>query len=221
MSMPKLILNPGTPQAREFELKAGANYLGRGFANDLKIEDPSVSTSHAQILVNGAAITIKDLGSTNGTFINRSQIREAVLQAGQLLHLGGVEMVIAGAAPVSAPAAPAPAPPAGGLRFAPRAATAAIAGPAAEPEEEPAPVASPAAGREFASGMVDAPAGKSACKYHHKTAGQWLCQKCNELFCSLCVSNKRTAKEPSVFAVNAEPPACRSGPNWSRPRKSS
>src|SRR5258708_21890661 len=91
--MPKLVVNPGTPQAREFELKPGTNYLGRGFANDFKIEDPSVSGSHAEIVLNGAAVLVKDLGSTNGTFINRSQVTEATLQPGHLLRLGGVEML--------------------------------------------------------------------------------------------------------------------------------
>src|SRR5260221_864999 len=91
--MPKLVVNAGTPQAREFELKPGTNYLGRGFANDFKIEDPSVSGSHAQIVLNGGAVMGKDLGSTNGTFINRSPVTEAALQPGQLLRLGGVELL--------------------------------------------------------------------------------------------------------------------------------
>lgn len=91
--MARLVINPGTPQAREFELKPGDNYLGRGFANDFKIEDPSVSTSHAQIIVNGDYVLVKDLGSTNGTFVNRTPVTDTALQPGQWLRLGGVEML--------------------------------------------------------------------------------------------------------------------------------
>src|SRR5579872_2842442 len=91
--MPKLVINPGTPQARELELKPGTNLVGRGFANDFKIEDPSVSSSHAEIVVNGNTVLVKDLGSTNGTFVNRAPVTNVPLQPGQWLRLGGVEML--------------------------------------------------------------------------------------------------------------------------------
>ncbi len=108
--MAKLVINSGTPQAREFELKPGTNFVGRGFANDLTIEDPSVSTSHAQIILDGDLVSVKDLGSTNGTFINGQPVKEAVLQPGQLLRLGGVEMIFqADAASAVAAVAAAPA----------------------------------------------------------------------------------------------------------------
>jgi len=91
--MPRLIVNAGTPQAREYVLKPGTNYVGRGFANDIQLEDASVSGSHAQFILSGNAVAVKDLGSTNGTFINRAPITEAVLQPGQYLRLGGVELL--------------------------------------------------------------------------------------------------------------------------------
>ena len=69
--MARLVVNPGSPTAWEIELKAGANTIGRGFANDFKISDPSVSGSHCRIIIDSGNVIIKDLGSTNGTFINR------------------------------------------------------------------------------------------------------------------------------------------------------
>src|SRR5579863_9988310 len=104
--MAKLVINPGTEQSREFELKPGSNYVGRGFANDLSIEDSSVSTSHCQISVNGESVIIKDLGSTNGTFINDDRVTEAALRPGQSLRLGTLEMIFENAAPKTAPATP-------------------------------------------------------------------------------------------------------------------
>jgi hypothetical protein len=91
--MARLIVNPRTPQAYEIQLKPGENYVGRGFANDFKLEDPSVSGSHCQLVVNGGAVLIRDLGSTNGTYVNRSQIKEASLLPGQVIRMGAVEMV--------------------------------------------------------------------------------------------------------------------------------
>src|SRR5579872_7020549 len=99
--MPKLVINPRTPQAREIELKPGANFLGRGFANDFTIEDASVSSSHAQIVVEGDSVMVKDLGSTNGTCIDREPVTESALQPGQILRLGGVEMLLQGDPPPS------------------------------------------------------------------------------------------------------------------------
>src|SRR5258707_5340589 len=90
--MPRLVVNQGSPGAWEIELKAGANSLGRGFANDFKINDPSVSGSHCQITVASEGATIKDLGSTNGTYVNRARVEQAPLHPGQTVHLGGVEM---------------------------------------------------------------------------------------------------------------------------------
>ena len=89
--MARLVVNPGSPVAWEIQLKPGTNLIGRGFANDFKIADPSVSSSHCQIVVTDQGATIKDLGSTNGTFINRAPVIEAALKSGQTLHLGGVE----------------------------------------------------------------------------------------------------------------------------------
>jgi hypothetical protein len=91
--MPKLVVNSGTGRGREFELKPGINSLGRAFNCDFRLDDPSVSGAHAQIVVDSFSVTVKDLHSTNGTFINRSQIREGFLQPGQVISLGGVEMI--------------------------------------------------------------------------------------------------------------------------------
>src|SRR2546426_258307 len=99
--MARLLINPGSPAAWEIQLRPGVNLLGRGFANDFKIEDPSVSGSHCQIIVDQATVLIRDLGSTNGTFVNRAPIKEAVLQPGQSIHLGAVEMIFQAGPPAN------------------------------------------------------------------------------------------------------------------------
>src|SRR6185295_18038334 len=105
--MARLVVNPGSPSAWEIQLKSGTNTIGRGFANDFKVADPSVSGSHCQITVDNGSVILKDLGSTNGTYVNRAPVTETTLQAGQTVHLGGVEMVFQSDAP-SAPALPLP-----------------------------------------------------------------------------------------------------------------
>jgi hypothetical protein len=107
--MARLVVNPGSPVAWEIQLKPGENSIGRGSANDYTIADPSVSGCHCQIVVENGGTVIKDLGSTNGTYINRTPVQEAALQHGQTIHLGGVELLFYTDAPASA------ASPAGGL----------------------------------------------------------------------------------------------------------
>src|SRR5262245_13485694 len=100
--MPRLVINPGTNSAWEVQLKQAINRLGRGFDNDFKLEHSSVSGTHCEIVVENGSALIKDLGSTNGTFVNRAPVREAQLQAGQTIHLGGVELLYTGDSPATA-----------------------------------------------------------------------------------------------------------------------
>ena len=221
--MAKLVVHSGTLQAREFELKAGTNSLGRADENDFAIDDPSVSSFHAQVIVDGGSILIKDLGSTNGTFILHSQVNEGMIQPGQFIRLGNVYLVLQADSPASravhggaaaviptpvAPnpgqgrsASPTPAPSAGGLRVtglgrAPAPATQAISAP--PPPLVPA-TASPAGAMRTGTEFAEPPAGKTMCKHHHKTAGEWLCRKCNELFCTACVTTKKTSEGTDFF----------------------
>ncbi len=135
--MPRLILHAGTEQARGFELKPGSNYVGRGFSNDLQIEDPSISGSHVRIQVEGEVITVKDLGSTNGTFIDRSQVREGFLQPGQLLQLGSVELLFESDATNPTAAAPSAPAAANGSRYSVAGINRAAAAPVASPPRPP------------------------------------------------------------------------------------
>src|SRR6478735_6107274 len=107
--MPRLLVNPGLPSAWEIPLRPGTNRIGRGNANDFTIADPSVSTSHCTIEIFDHTVVLRDLGSTNGTFVDRAPIQEATLQLGQTIQLGGVQMVFCEdqavqAAPPSRPA---------------------------------------------------------------------------------------------------------------------
>jgi pSer/pThr/pTyr-binding forkhead associated (FHA) protein len=88
-----MVVNPDTPHAWEIQLKPGQNLLGRSDDTDFKIDDASVSSSHCHIIVTNGQATIKDLGSTNGTFVNRARISELSLCNGNRVRLGSVEML--------------------------------------------------------------------------------------------------------------------------------
>src|SRR5450432_2542046 len=100
-----VILNQGMT-GRVHELNVERTTVGRVEDNTLQIADSSVSSHHAEILLRGSDVVIKDIGSTNGTFINNEKISESVLKPGQTLRFGQVELKIDDGNAVSAPPAP-------------------------------------------------------------------------------------------------------------------
>src|SRR5690242_5579375 len=104
--MPRLVINPGTAQATEIQLHPGSNIFGRAPGTEFRLDDPSVSGTHCHIMVTDGDTTIADLGSTNGTFVDQSPVREAVLRPGQTIRLGGFEMLFDSDAPARPPSVP-------------------------------------------------------------------------------------------------------------------
>jgi len=107
-----VILNQGMT-GRSHELTVDRTTIGRVDDNTFHIQDASVSSHHCEVHLRGAEILIRDLNSTNGTFINNDKISEAILKPGQTLRLGQVELKLdTGEAGTSAPATASPASPA-------------------------------------------------------------------------------------------------------------
>lgn len=86
----RLLINPGTEQAWEISLKPGVNRVGRSEDNDFTINHTSISTHHCELTVSDAGVMLKDLGSTNGTFVNGAPVREVWLQNGQHVQIGAI-----------------------------------------------------------------------------------------------------------------------------------
>ncbi|MFA6108078.1 MAG: FHA domain-containing protein [Candidatus Latescibacterota bacterium] len=66
----------GETERREYLLAEGERYIGRDPANDIVVDDEEVSAQHAQISCAGEGFWVKDLGTTNGTFVNGQRIQE-------------------------------------------------------------------------------------------------------------------------------------------------
>jgi V8-like Glu-specific endopeptidase len=63
-------------------------FVGRNPMNDLCLGDNSVSQRHAEISQEGESIVVRDLGSTNGTFVNGEKISSTVLKTGDTVSFG-------------------------------------------------------------------------------------------------------------------------------------
>jgi len=70
--------------------------VGRVADNDVQINDASVSSNHAEILLEDGALHLHDHGSTNGTFVNGEQVTDAILRHGDEVRFGTVETVFHG-----------------------------------------------------------------------------------------------------------------------------
>lgn len=89
-----LIIKSSSPSGSEFTLKPGLNRVGRHPSNDIQLDDPSISSFHCELQVAEIGVGVKDLGSTNGTFVNQKQVAKGFVAGGDLLTLGGVDCVI-------------------------------------------------------------------------------------------------------------------------------
>jgi predicted component of type VI protein secretion system len=106
--MAKLVVLSEGMTGQSYELKVDRTTVGRVEDNAFPIPQPSVSSHHCEIFLRGNDVVVKDLNSTNGTFINNQQITtEAVLKPGQILRLGQVEIRLDAAGASAAPSAPA------------------------------------------------------------------------------------------------------------------
>jgi len=73
-----------------YDLPEEKTSVGRISENQLHVPDDSVSSRHAEIIFENANFYVRDLASTNGTFVNGSKIESAVLNHGDEVRFGSV-----------------------------------------------------------------------------------------------------------------------------------
>lgn len=90
--MAKLVVLSEGYAGLTYELKAERTTVGRVEDNAFQIPDASVSSHHCEIIQQGEGWLVRDLGSTNGSFIEGEQITEATLKKGQILRVGHIDV---------------------------------------------------------------------------------------------------------------------------------
>ena len=76
---------------QRLELSSGTTSFGRDASADVAIDDRGLSRIHFEIAFNGDVAAIRDLQSTNGTFVDGSRINEVVLRSGSKITAGRTE----------------------------------------------------------------------------------------------------------------------------------
>ena len=83
-----LVVIYGDDMGKRYPLTKPSIVLGRSSECDILLEDDSVSRNHAMVMNTGDSHLLKDLASTNGTYVNDQKTGELVLRDGDLLKIG-------------------------------------------------------------------------------------------------------------------------------------
>lgn len=89
-----LVVATGAARGRDYRLPGGMLRMGHGPNCEIRIAgDTYISTQHAEITFRQGAFWIKDLNSTNGTFVNEVPVSEIALGDGDRVKVGMTELV--------------------------------------------------------------------------------------------------------------------------------
>lgn len=89
---PRLIVVEGTRLGAMFELRDSAVTLGREPGNTIVLDEAGVSRRHAVVERAGEGVVLRDLGSKNGTYVNKEPVAEKSLQDGDIIFLGATTL---------------------------------------------------------------------------------------------------------------------------------
>jgi hypothetical protein len=88
-----LLVMRGPNAGSRFRLDGDLTTAGRHPDSDIFLDDVTVSRRHAEFYRHGARFTVRDVGSLNGTYVNRERIEEAELTGGDEVQIGKFRML--------------------------------------------------------------------------------------------------------------------------------
>ncbi len=88
-----LVVKRGPNAGSRFALGSGKTTIGRHPDSDIFLDDVTVSRRHAEVRNHDGNFTVSDVGSLNGTYLNRERIEEADLHSGDELQIGKFRLV--------------------------------------------------------------------------------------------------------------------------------
>ncbi len=92
MAVLQLVVVDGPNQGQEFDI-TGSYVIGRDPSSGIVLDDPEASRRHAALRPGGDGVVVEDLGSTNGTYLNRRRVTSPVeLQRGDQVKIGKTVM---------------------------------------------------------------------------------------------------------------------------------
>ena len=87
------IVNQGAKAGARYALDSDVVSLGRDPSSDIFLDDITVSRRHAEVERDGARYSIRDVGSLNGTYVNRERIERGELSEGDEVQVGKFKLI--------------------------------------------------------------------------------------------------------------------------------
>ena len=88
-----LVVKRGPNVGAKFELNQPVMNAGRHPASDIFLDDITVSRRHAEFHAENGGFRVVDMGSLNGTYLNRAAVDSAVLTNGDVLQVGNFRLI--------------------------------------------------------------------------------------------------------------------------------
>ena len=88
----KLVVIKGAQRGTEFVVSGDVFRVGKAPENDLVLADETVSRVHFEIARDAKGYLVRDMKSTNGTFLDGAEVKEAYLRAGSVIRAGATEL---------------------------------------------------------------------------------------------------------------------------------
>jgi pSer/pThr/pTyr-binding forkhead associated (FHA) protein len=92
-----LLVKRGPNAGSRFLLDSDLTTVGRHPGSDIFLDDVTVSRRHAEFYRHAAGFTVRDVGSLNGTYVNRERIEETDLSDGDEVQVGKFRLTFLGA----------------------------------------------------------------------------------------------------------------------------
>jgi len=83
-----LVVIYGPDLGKKYNLEQPTIIIGRSSKCDIQVDQESISRSHAKLINDGQSVKVRDLGSTNGTYVNDTLVEELALRDGDLIKIG-------------------------------------------------------------------------------------------------------------------------------------
>lgn len=88
-----LLVKRGPDAGSRYTLEEPVTRVGRHPESDIFLDDITVSRRHAEFLHESGAYRVRDVGSLNGTYLNRERVDEVELQSGDEVQIGKFKLV--------------------------------------------------------------------------------------------------------------------------------
>jgi len=88
-----LVVKRGPDVGAKYVLDHEITHVGRHPESEIFLDDITVSRRHAEFLRKGPAYLVKDVGSLNGTYVNRERIDETTLSSGDEVQIGKFKLL--------------------------------------------------------------------------------------------------------------------------------